>query len=74
MLCSLKKTELFDIIYHRYFSKVLDKAYSLLKSKRMAKESAQEILSKTYEKLDSFKGLSSFSSWLYSITVNYKLF
>jgi RNA polymerase sigma factor (sigma-70 family) len=64
-------SDLFQILYKRYYSKVVDKCYTLLKNKQFAKESAQDILSKVYEKLDSFKGLSSFSSWLYSITYNY---
>jgi RNA polymerase sigma factor (sigma-70 family) len=65
------RTNLFVLLYNRYFPKVFDKAYSLLKSKSLAKESAQEIMTKVFEKLDSFKGLSSFSSWIYSITYNY---
>lgn len=68
---SEKKTYLFELLYNRYFQKVVDKSYSLLKNKQHASESAQEIFSKVYEKLDGFKGLSSFSSWLYTITYNY---
>jgi RNA polymerase sigma-70 factor (ECF subfamily) len=64
-------SDLFQILYKRYYPKVVDKCYTLLKNKQFAKESAQDILSKVYEKLNSFKGLSSFSSWLYSITYNY---
>jgi RNA polymerase sigma factor (sigma-70 family) len=65
------KSELYQILYDRYYSKVLDKSYSLLKNKQLAHESSQDILSKVYEKLPTFKGLSSFSSWIYSITYNY---
>lgn len=65
------KKELFTILYNRYQSKVHDKSYSLLKNKDLADEAKQIILEKTYEKLGSFKGKSSFSSWLYSITYNY---
>jgi RNA polymerase sigma factor (sigma-70 family) len=65
------KSELYQIIYDRYYPKLLDKCYTILKNRQLAHESAQDILSKVYEKLQSFKGLSSFSSWIYSITYNY---
>lgn len=60
----------YEVIYTRYYARVTDKCYSLLKDKSLAKEMARDVLSKAYEKLDSFKGQSSFSSWLYSITYN----
>ncbi len=63
--------ELFTLLYNRYHVKVQDKCYSLLRSRDLAEESMQNILEKTYEKLGSFKGRSTFSSWLYSITYNY---
>lgn len=65
------KRELYDIIYKRYIQKVTDKCYSFLKNRTLAAEFANDILIKTYEKLPGFKGNSSFSSWLYSITYNY---
>lgn len=63
--------DLYGLLYNRYQTKVTDKCYSLLKNKELAKEACQDILEKTYEKLGSFKGKSSFSSWLYSITYNH---
>jgi RNA polymerase sigma-70 factor (ECF subfamily) len=62
---------LFEIIYSRYYHKVSDKCYSFLKNKTLAAEFANDILIKTFEKIPGFKGNSSFSSWLYSITYNY---
>lgn len=64
------KNELYKIIYDRYFSKVRDKCYSFFKNKTQSEEFANDILSKVFEKLDGFKGKSSFSSWLYSISYN----
>jgi len=64
------KTELFEIIYNRYFNRVKDKCYSFLKNRSLAKEFANDIFSKVFEKLDGFQGKSSFSSWLYSISYN----
>ncbi len=65
------KNDLFEILYNRYHSKVLDKSYSLLKNKELAMDAAQNIFEKTFEKISTFKGMSSFSSWMYSITYNY---
>jgi len=64
------KKELFGVLYNRYFPKVNDKCYSFFKDKQKSEEFANDILSKSFEKLESFKGKSSFSSWLYSITYN----
>lgn len=62
--------ELYEIIYERYFNKVRDKCYSFLKNRNLSEEFANDILSKVFEKLEGFKGKSSFSSWLYSISYN----
>jgi RNA polymerase sigma-70 factor (ECF subfamily) len=61
----------FEILYNRYHQKVLEKCYSLVKNRKLAEELATDIFSKVYEKLPSFRQLSSFSSWLYSITYNH---
>lgn len=63
--------ELFELLYIRYFKKVKDKCFSFLKDTKQAEEFANDILTKAYEKIAGFKGNSSFSSWLYSITYNY---
>ena len=63
--------ELFEILYLRYFKKVRDKCFSFLKDAKLSEEFANDILTKAYEKIPGFKGNSSFSSWLYSITYNY---
>jgi RNA polymerase sigma-70 factor (ECF subfamily) len=66
-----RETNLFRILFDRYKGKVLDKCYSLLHNRESAAEFTEDILSKAYEKLPGFKGNSSFSSWLYSITYNH---
>jgi RNA polymerase sigma factor (sigma-70 family) len=71
LIVNEQKNNLYSLIYLRYYQKVLDKCYSLLKNAKMADEFAEEILSKTFEKLPGFKGKSSFSSWLYSVTYNH---
>lgn len=63
--------ELFEVLYSRYFKKVKDKCFSFLKDNKQSEEFANDILTKAYEKIPGFKGNSTFSSWLYSITYNY---
>ena len=63
--------EYFEVLYNRYYHKVLDKCYSIVKKKDIAEELAEDIFCNTYEKLASFKRISTFSSWLYSVTYNY---
>jgi RNA polymerase sigma-70 factor (ECF subfamily) len=62
---------LFGELIRRYRPKVIDKSYSLLKDRALAYDFSNDIMSKAYEKLHEFKGTSSFSTWLYSITYNY---
>ncbi len=61
----------FEVLYNRYHSRVLDKCYSFVKNRQIAEELAEDVFSKVFEKLTSFKQLSSFSSWLYSVTYNH---
>ncbi len=70
-ILSENKPELFEILYHRYHQKVVDKVFSFLKNRKIAQEFSNDILTKVYEKLPGFRGTSSFSSWVYSITYNY---
>ncbi|MBU1013559.1 MAG: sigma-70 family RNA polymerase sigma factor [Bacteroidetes bacterium] len=60
----------FKVIYERYYGKVLNKCYSFLKNRDLSTELATDIMARAYEKLDTFKGNSSFSTWLYAITYN----
>ncbi|NJK87510.1 MAG: RNA polymerase sigma factor [Bacteroidales bacterium] len=58
-------------LYRRYFNKVYRKCYGFTKNHNEAFDLAQDILLKSFGKLDSFKGTSKFSTWLYAITTNY---
>ncbi|PLX11126.1 MAG: RNA polymerase subunit sigma-70 [Marinilabiliales bacterium] len=66
-----ESSQYFEVLYSRYHKKVLDKCYSFVKDKNLAEELTEDIFSKVYEKLSSFKQLSAFSSWLYTITYNH---
>lgn len=71
LIINSENKELFEILYLRYFKKVKDKCFSFIKDTKQSEEFASDILTKAYEKIPGFKGNSSFSSWLYSITYNY---
>ena len=60
----------FKVLYERYYGKVLNKCYSFLKNRDLSAELATDIMARAFEKLDTFKGNSSFSTWLYAITYN----
>ena len=61
----------FEVLYKRYYPKVLDRCYSFTKNRAAAEELAEDVFSKIFEKLPSFRHQSKFSSWLYSITYNH---
>jgi RNA polymerase sigma factor (sigma-70 family) len=65
-----KGTRYFEFIYDRYRTKVKNKCLSIVKDRSLADEMVEDVFSKVFEKLSSFKGKSSFSTWLYSITYN----
>lgn len=71
IILNQKQTYLFEVLYDRYYQRVFDKSYSLLKDTELAKDAVQNIFTRTFENLVKFKGNSAFSSWLYSITYNY---
>ena len=66
-----RESELFRILYDRYYLKVLDKCYSILKNRIVAEEMAEDIFSKVFEKISISDNISNFSSWLFSVTYNH---
>ncbi len=54
-----------------YQGKVLGLCTSLLRNTAQAEDAAQEIFIKAYQSLRSFRGDSSFSTWLYRIAANH---
>jgi RNA polymerase sigma-70 factor (ECF subfamily) len=55
-------------LYNRYYKKVFHKCLSFTKNQEEAFDLAQESLMKAFDNIHSFKGESSFSTWLYIIT------
>ncbi len=64
----LGNREAFGELYHRYYKKVFRKCLSFTKDPDEAFDLAQEALMKAFDKLYTFRGESSFSTWLFTIT------
>jgi len=61
----------FSVLFLRYKEKIRGKCYSMTKSRSVSDDLLQDIMLKVMEKLNLFKGKSSFSTWLYAITYNH---
>jgi len=60
----------FDKLVLRHKDKVFNLCYRFLGDHQEANDSAQEIFIKVYQSLKKFRYKSSFSTWLYRITIN----
>lgn len=78
MLCKSKseeygiynKDETLDYLMKRFGDKILKLAYYYVRDRYLAEDITQEVFCKVYEKLDSFRGDSSYYTWIYRIAVN----
>jgi len=68
--CQAGKVDNFEELVARYHQKVYTVILGLLRSREDAMEVAQETFFRAYRKIKSFKGGSSFYTWLYRIAVN----
>ena len=60
----------FEELVERYSAKAFSLASRFTKSRQDAEEVIQDVFVTVYRKIDGFEGKSSFSSWLYRVTVN----
>lgn len=60
----------FDELVRRYEDKAYRLAWSFMKDDAEAADVVQDAFLNVYRKLDSFKGNSRFSSWIYRVIVN----
>jgi RNA polymerase sigma-70 factor (ECF subfamily) len=60
----------FDLLVNRYKNKVFNICFRMLGDYEEANDSAQETFIKVFRTLKGFRFRSSFSTWLYRITVN----
>lgn len=66
-------TEAFEALVKKHHGAVYRLALTMTKNAGDAEEVTQETFLKVYNKLDSFRGDSKFSSWLYRVTANFAL-
>lgn len=60
----------FDILVHRYRERLYSVVYNLTSNREDAMDLAQEAFIKAFQSINSFKGKSSFYTWLYRIAIN----
>lgn len=60
----------FEQLVSRYQNKIIGFVARMLNDADEAEDVAQEVFIKAYRSLDSFRGASSFSTWLYRIATN----
>ena len=66
-----RNPEPFRVIYLRYADKVFRKCLTFTHDNQEAEDLAHDVFLKIYLKLNQYNGVSSFSTWLYSVTYNY---
>ena len=62
--------EAFEEIISRYETKAMNLALRFTRNQEDAEEVLQDVFTTVYRKIESFRGQSAFSSWLYRIVVN----
>ncbi len=60
----------FEVLMHRYEDKVFRLAVGMLKNREDALDAVQDAFLNVYRKIDTFRGESAFSTWLYKISLN----
>jgi len=58
-------------LYQKYYPKVFFRCLTMIKNQEEARDLTQDILLKAFCHLNTFRGDSSFSTWLYAITTNH---
>lgn len=68
--CKCGDREAFNELVEKYQKRVFNIAYGMLSDYEDAGDAAQEVFLKVYRSIASFKGQSSFTTWLYRICSN----
>lgn len=63
-------SECYREIVSRYQTKVFSVAFKVARNQKDAEDIAQDVFLKVYHSLHQFKGDSSFSTWIYRVTMN----
>jgi RNA polymerase sigma factor (sigma-70 family) len=64
------KDDILIYLINEYGTMVKRLAFSYVKDKSLAEDFSQEVFIAAYKNLDSFKGESSYKTWIYRITIN----
>lgn len=68
--CRKGDRDAFNILMEMYQKQVFNIAYGMLSDYEDASDAAQEVFIKIYKSIASFKGESSFTTWMYRICSN----
>ena len=60
----------FEVLMHRYEDRVFRLAVGMMKNREDALDAVQDAFLNVYRKIDTFRGESAFSTWLYKISLN----
>src|SRR5262245_20250364 len=60
----------FDLIVKNFSGKVMRLAYSILGNRALAEDLTQDVFVRIWRALPAYRGMSSVSTWIYSITRN----
>lgn len=66
----LGEQQLYEQLIRRYQDYVFTLTFRVIKNREDAEEVAQDVFIKAFRSLNNFKGLSKFSTWLYTIVRN----
>jgi RNA polymerase sigma-70 factor (ECF subfamily) len=59
--------ELLDVLYRRWYARVAHWCLRICGNRETAADLAQEVFLRVHERLDTFRGDSAFSTWLYAV-------
>jgi RNA polymerase sigma-70 factor, ECF subfamily len=65
-----KDVDSFEFLYKKYVNKIYTLAFRITQNQNIAEELTQDIFVRVWEKINSFKGNSSFFTWLYRLAIN----
>src|SRR3954466_13532852 len=60
----------FELLLERYRNKIMRLAYSIIGNSSQAEDAAQDVCVRIWRALPSYRGDSSISTWVYTITRN----
>jgi RNA polymerase sigma-70 factor (ECF subfamily) len=66
-----RRDNFWEQLFQRHYRRIASWCYNIYGDRESARDLAQEIMIKVYRNLDSFRGSSKFTTWLYSITHNH---